>query len=369
MAMDQPELLDWLGLRLIPGVGSVTFCRLVRAMGSPGEVLGADPERLSAFSGVKPELAQAISRRQWSTDPEKELTRLNKLGARVITLEHEEYPPLLREVYAPPPVLYLRGDLAGCRAGGVAVVGSRNFTPYGQRVAREYGRALALAGKSVISGLARGIDTEAHMGALEGGGHTVAVLGCGLDVAYPPENLELAVDIADQGALLSEFPLGTRPAPGNFPVRNRVISGLSQAVLVVEASLRSGALITARHARDQGRDVWAVPGPVGSPTSAGCHHLIKEGAALAGSPQDLLGPGALFPVGLEQPQPRLRSEAPADLPADAAALLGLVGAEPVHADTLVRDSGLAPQEVTALLVNLEMAGLVSQQPGRMYVRN
>ena len=367
MAMDQPELLDWLGLRLVPGVGSVTFCRLVRAFGSPGEVMKAGYERLMALSGVRSPVAEAISGRRWSAEPEQELARLEKMGARVVTLEHQEYPPLLREVYAPPPVLFVLGDLSGCRQGGVAVVGSRNFSPYGQKVARQYGRALGRAGKSVISGLARGIDTEAHLGALEAGGHTVAVLGCGLDVPYPRDNLGLARDIAEHGALVSEFPLGTQPAPGHFPVRNRIISGLSQAVLVVEASLRSGALITARHARDQGRDVWAVPGQVGSPVSAGCHHLIKEGAALAGSPEDLLGPGALFPVA--EGQPPAQVAVPADLPADAAALLELIGAEPVHADSLVRASGLASQEVTALLVNLEMAGLVTQRSGRMYLRN
>lgn len=365
--MDQPELLDWLGLRLIPGVGSVTFCRLIRAFGSPGEAMNADYERLVALGGVGPKVAEAISGRQWNTKPEEELDRLEKIGARVITLEHQEYPPLLREVYAPPPLLYLMGDLAGCRQGGVAVVGSRNFSPYGKKVARQYGRALGGAGKSVISGLARGIDTEAHKGALEAGGHTVAVLGCGLDVPYPPENLDLAREIADHGALVSEFPLGTQPAPGHFPVRNRIISGLSQAVLVVEASLRSGALITARHARDQGRDVWAVPGRVDWPLSAGCHHLIKEGAGLAGSPEDLLGPGALFPVAGDESS--AAKALPADLPQEAATLLELIGDEPVHADILIRSSGLAAQEVSALLVNLELAGLVTQQYGRMYVRN
>ncbi len=359
------RLLDWLGLRLIPGVGSVTFARLVESFGQPGRALGAPLERLRAVKGVSPELARRIRDREFSTDPERELERLEKLGARVVTRSDGEYPPLLAAIYAPPPLLFVRGDLGPCREGGVAVVGSRRTSPYGRRMAHRLGRDLGQAGMSLVSGLARGIDTAAHQGALEAGGHTVGVLGCGLDVAYPPENRELMERMAVRGAVISEFPLGTRPLAGNFPVRNRIISGLSRAVVVVEAGLRSGSLITARHALDQGREVFAVPGPVGSPGVGGCHELIRQGARLLESAREILEPGALPPFSESAPP----GPEPARLPPEGERLLALIGDDPVHLDVLARQSGLKAQEVTALLVNLELAGLVLQMPGKYFVRD
>ncbi len=362
----EQKVLDWLGLRLIPGVGSVRFARLVGNLGSPGAVLGAARARLEAVAGIGPELAEAISRKRWGRDPEKELDRLYKMKARVVTLEDQDYPPLLAQVYAPPPVLFLRGDLAPCLPGGVALVGSRRMSPYGKRVAFTLGRDLAAGGLCVVSGLARGIDASAHRGALSAGGHTVGVLGCGLDVGYPPDNMELMEEMAEKGAVLSEFPLGARPNAANFPIRNRVISGLCRAVVVVEGGIKSGSLITARHALDQGREVFAVPGPVGTPGVEGTHELIRQGARLLDSARDILGPGGLpesllAPVGEPKPDPA------GDLPPDAARLLGHLGPEPVHADVLVRETGLMAQEVNALLVTLEMADLVEGLPGRNYV--
>jgi DNA processing protein len=367
---DSPNLKAWLSLRLAPGIGSVRFLRLVEALGSPEAVLNAPWEQLAAIKGIPEPLAQTIARGELTADPEAELAKLARLGGRVVTLMHEEYPPLLKNVFAPPPLLFVRGDITLCQQGGVAIVGSRAFSPYGRRVAREVARDLALAGKSVISGLARGIDTAAHMAALEAGGHTVGVLGCGLDVAYPPENLELIEDMAVKGAVISEFPLGAPPAAGNFPVRNRVISGLAQAVVIVEAGRKSGSLITARHALDQGREVFAVPGPVGSPQSEGCHDLIRQGARLLSSARDLLEPGALMPA----PRPaqgRASADAPLlplDLPPDWRKVLEVTSVDPVHVDLILRETGLQAQEVTAILVSLEMEGLVEQRPGKHYVR-
>jgi DNA processing protein len=347
-------------------VGSVTFDRLRRAFGSPGAALEAPLKALCAVAGLKEEVAVAVHRRAYSAPPQRELERLEALGGRVVTLLDPEYPPLLARIYAPPPLLFVRGSLAGCREGGVALVGSRDMTPYGRRVAETLARDLACAGVSVISGLARGVDTVAHQAALEAGGHSVGVLGSGLNVVYPPENARLTTRLTSEGAVVSEFPLGTRPQAANFPVRNRIISGLSRAVVVVEAGLKSGSLITARHALDQNREVLAVPGPVGTPSSQGCHELIRQGARLLTSAQDLLAPGALPPM-LDSPAPAAAE--PLDLPAPAAELLGLLGPVPVHVDLLVRESGLKPQEVTALLVNLEMAGLVDQRPGKHYIRS
>ena len=361
---DRQELLEWLGLRLIPGVGGVIFARLAQAFGSPGRAMGAPLDSLCAVRGVSEAMAQALHERAWSAEPSEELARLEEMGARVVALGEPGYPPLLAGVYAPPPLLFVRGDLGPCRAGGVAVVGSRNMSGYGRRVALELARDLAVAGVSVISGLARGVDTVAHMAALAAGGHSVGVLGSGLDVAYPRENAGLMEQMARKGAVLTEFPLGTQPLSGHFPVRNRIISGLARAVVVVEAGLKSGSLITARHALDQGREVFAVPGPVGTPHSQGCHELIRQGARLLSSAQDILAPGALPPL-LE---PVLPPDQATELPAEAASLMELLGPQPVHVDLLARESGLRPQEVTALLVNLEMAGLVEQRPGKHYVR-
>jgi len=366
MTTDRQARLDWLGLRLIPGVGSVRFSRLLKAFGSPGQALGAPLERLRAVPGLGDAVAQAIHRRAFAQDPEKELTRLDKMGAKVVTVEDPDYPPLLARIYAAPPILFVRGDLGPCGQGGVAVVGSRSMSPYGRRVAEDLGRDLARAGVCVVSGLARGIDTAAHRSALAAGGPTAGVLGCGLDVPYPRENLELVAQMAQKGAVLTEFPLGTPPVAANFPVRNRIISGLSRAVVVVEGGLRSGSLITARHALDQGREVFAVPGPVGTPGVEGCHELIRQGARLFSSSQDILAPGAL--PALKDPLEQT-PVCDIDLPPQARRLLELIGADPVHVDLLARESGLLPQEVSALLVNLELAGLVSAQPGKHYVRN
>lgn len=354
---------DWLRLRLIRGVGGVRFARLVEAFGSPQAVLAAPVRELAAVRGVPRRVAQDIADRRYEQDPERVWRRLEAIGARVLTLADADYPPLLKAVYAPPPVLFLRGELGPVRPGGVAVVGSRRASAYGRRVAEELGRDLARAGVSVVSGLARGIDRCAHAAALAAGGHSVGVLGCGLDVAYPPEHAELMEELARRGALLSEYPPGTEPRAGHFPVRNRIISGLCRAV-VVEAGLRSGALITARHALDQGREVFAVPGPVGSPGAAGCNELIRQGAGLLTSARDLLAPGAMPPPA----EPQAPAPPPGELPEEAARLLEIVGPEPIHVDEITRASGLAPQEVTALLVNLELAGLVEQRPGKYYVR-
>ncbi|MFH1058650.1 MAG: DNA-processing protein DprA [Pseudomonadota bacterium] len=363
----RPELQDWVGLRLIPGVGSLTFARLLAAFGAPGPALGAPTDQLRAL-GLRADVAQAVHNRAWSADPERQLAELAALGGRVVTWDDADYPPLLKAIYAPPPLVFVRGDLAGCRAGGVALVGSRNMSNYGGRVAADLARDLARAGVCVISGLARGVDTVAHQAALLAGGHTVGVLGCGLDVNYPPENKDLAEAMAQKGAVLSEFPLGMAPLAGNFPARNRVISGLSRAVVVVEAGLKSGALITARHALDQGREVFAVPGQVGSAQSQGCHALISQGARLLSSAHELLAPGALPPPPEAAGPDAARAQAQAELPAEAQALLAHLGPEPVHVDLLARHSGLRPQEVTALLINLELAGLVEQRPGKQYVR-
>ncbi|MEW5910996.1 MAG: DNA-processing protein DprA [Thermodesulfobacteriota bacterium] len=365
-ARSSAELLDWLALRLIPGVGSVTYARLLGAFGSPGAALGAPLKQLLTLSGLRESVARAVHQRAFAVDPQKELAALERMGAVIVRLGEPEYPPLLAKIYAPPPLLFVRGSLAGCADGGVAVVGSRSMSPYGRRLAGELGRDLAQAGVSLISGLARGVDAVAHRGALAAGGHTVGVLGCGLNVAYPREHQELIVEVARAGAVVSEFPLNTPPAPGNFPVRNRIISGLSRAVVVVEAGLKSGSLITARHALDQGREMFAVPGPVGAPQSAGCNALISQGARLLTSARDILAPGSLPPV---PSAAAAGPEAAQELAPAEAALLSLIGQEPVHIDNLARSSGLGPGELSMLLLHLVLSERILELPGKHYVVN
>ena len=369
--------LDWLKLRLIPNIGSVSFCRLLKYFGSPSRVLAASQKELCQVHGIGPQMADNIVRKNFSSSPQKHLDAFDKMGAHMVTMEDDEYPPLLRHIHAPPPILFVQGSLWPCHNAAVAIVGSRKPTIYGQRVAEKLGQDLAAEQVAIISGLARGIDSMAHNGALKADGYTVGVLGCSLDYPYPRENIGLIREIAQRGAVISEFLIETPPKPGLFPVRNRVISGLSRAVVVVEASLKSGSLITARHALDQGRDVFAVPGPVSSNTSKGCHELLKQGAYLLGDIEDLRENGIL---GQANPLHRIDAvplaaqmrqsgqQAGLNLPEDSMKILDLLSTEPIHIDEIIRQSGLSPQTVTALLVDLELEGLVDQTAGRNYIK-
>ncbi|MGA9753677.1 MAG: DNA-processing protein DprA, partial [Desulfobaccales bacterium] len=272
------DKLPWLGLRSIPGVGLVLGQRLVQRFGGPAAVFTASFKDLVAVKGITPALAQAIlTFRDWDKLEER-LARLTALGAEMVTRDDPRFPLRLQEIPYPPPFLFIKGTLAPEDSLAVAIVGTRGASYYGLKAGRRLAGALAARGVTVVSGLARGIDTAAHQGALEMSGRTLAVLGCGLDVVYPPENRQLYQEIPARGALVSEFPLGTPPDAKNFPIRNRIISGLALGVVVIEAGSTSGTAITVRYALDQGREVFAVPGPIDSPTSLGPHRLIQEGA-------------------------------------------------------------------------------------------
>lgn len=273
------EDLHWIGLKAIPGIGNVTFRRLLERFETPESVLSAPPEALAAVRGVTHAILEVIRQGSWRGFAEAECFRLAASGARIVTFTSADYPKSLFEIPDPPPFLYVRGELR-CHETAVAVVGSRRATAYGLQTTTRLAGALAGQGITVISGMARGVDTAAHKGALTADGRTIGVLGCGIDMVYPPENRKLFQEMAEKGCLVSEFPLGTLPLAENFPRRNRIISGFSRGVLVVEAAENSGSLITAQYALEHGRDVFAVPGNINSATNRGSNRLIKQGAKL-----------------------------------------------------------------------------------------
>jgi len=357
------DLYHWVALSLAPGVGSVLFKRLIQAFGSPERVFKTPPTKLARVEGIGPKVVESLKRFDWKPRVEKEFRSAQKIGARFVTWEDEEYPPNLKNIYDPPPLLYALGSLLPQDQMAVAVVGSRNPTTYGRAAAERISMGLSRRGITVVSGLARGVDSCAHQGALSAGGRTIGVLGCGIDIIYPPENRELFQRVAAQGAVLSEFPLTTPPDSDHFPIRNRIISGLSLGVAVVEATLRSGSLITARLALDQNRDVYAVPGNVDSARSEGTNRLIKEGAKLVTRADDILE--EILPP--QEPPPREAPPQP-QLSEEETRVFSVLGREPVHIDEVIAQSTLSSARVSAILLALELAGHIRQFPGLRFGR-
>src|SRR5512147_2274511 len=284
------HVLFWIGLSSIPGVGRVTFRKLVRHFGSAERSLAASPGELRDIEGLSSRVVEAIGAFDWRIPAEREVAKAKETGVAIITLDDPSYPGKLRDTPDPPLFLYVKGSLAPEDDNAVAIVGTRRPTHYGKTVTKRLAGELAAWGFSVVSGMARGIDTEAHLGALAAEGRTIAVLGCGIDVAYPPENRGLMERIsqAGRGAVITENPFGTKPEAGYFPARNRIISGLARGTVIIEASEDSGSLITAQYALEQGRKLFAVPGNIGSPVSRGTHSLIKQGATLVEGTGDIL---------------------------------------------------------------------------------
>jgi DNA processing protein len=358
----QPHTRYYLGFNLVPGIGPTRLARLIEHCGSVEAAWHASNADLLA-AGLDARSSTGLNRIRDTVDLDAELTRLEQQAIQVVTLEDDHYPRLLREIATAPPMLYVRGTLEPVDDWAIAVVGTRSPTTYGKEVARQIVGDLARSGVTIISGLAVGIDTVAHTAALEAGGRTLAVLGCGLDTIYPERNRPLAGQLIEQGALISDYPLGTRPLAANFPPRNRIISGLALGVLVVEAGEKSGALITVEFALEQGRDVFAVPGSIFNRTSKGTHQLIRQGAALVSGAADILEELNLRAVQTQQ-------EVAAALPDDPteAALLEQLSGEPQHIDTLVRAAQLSVEVVSATLTMLELKGLARQVGHMEYVR-
>jgi len=355
---------DWIALSLVPGLGMNSYWRLIDYFNSPTSVLQASQKELCMIPGIqKRQIAGLASRDTVLRCGQEELAKLVAKGAEALSLEDPVYPELLRQIADPPPVLYILGKKELLQKDAVAIVGSRAATVYGKRTACSLAGNLARSSVGVVSGLALGIDAEAHAGSLAAGGATVAVLGCGLDVVYPRQNSGLYQKISEQGVLVSEYPLGTRPEGFRFPARNRIIAGLSQGVVVVEAARKSGSLITAQLALDYGREVFAVPGQVDSHKSAGTHWLLQQGAKLVSRVEDIIEelPGHTMSYGSERSVSS--RDKLLDLDPDAEQLLNYIESYPQTRDQLMEHSGLSPARMSELLLFLELEELVEVLAG------
>lgn len=374
------DVEQWLKLIRADEVGSVTFARLLRYFGSVDSALGASVARLMNVEGIGAVTAERIAASRDKFDAGAELELAASLGVWLLHMEDPRYPPILKQIYDPPPVLYIKGTLCREDSLAVAIVGSRRCSLYGQEQASRLAHMLAASGFTIVSGMARGIDTFAHNGALAAGGRTLAIQGCGLSRVFPPENAKLFDMIGNSGACMCELPLRAEPLAEHFPPRNRIIAGLSLATIVVEAGLRSGAMITARTALDSNREVMAVPGKVDSPLSQGPHSLIKQGAKLVESVEDVMEALGYIGEQLKEhtaaaaQEAREKVEAPLfdaarlNIKGDEKAVYELLGKEPVHIDQVIADAGLPAGVVNAGLVSLRLKGLIRQLPGNLFTR-
>jgi len=362
------RLFDWIALSLVDGLGRVSYRNLIQKFHSPDQVFKASAKDLETVGGIRGKVVEQIKGFKKTAEVEHELELIEQHRVTLVTLVDDNYPSHLLHIYDPPPFLYVKGELRKEDSLSVAVVGSRFASHYGKSSAESISRDLAREGLTVVSGMARGIDASAHRGALRGGGRTIAVLGCGIGVNYPMENRQLKEAIASQGAVLSEFPLSASPAASHFPMRNRIISGLSLGVVVVEASHRSGSLITARLALEQGRDVFAVPGSIDSLRSRGTHKLIKDGAKLVEDAQDIIT--ELLP----QIKTRPRSAASPQrketlLNEEARCILDALGQNQLQIDRIITETGLQSNRIASILLDLELKGMVRQLPGKVFAKN
>lgn len=366
------ELRSWVALSLLSGLGLHSIHRLLTRFETPEQIMTLSLSQL-ADAGVSKEVASRLSSPKLAEDAEEEISKAHQLGVTLISLDSPSYPPLLQEIFDPPILLYVLGNVGELSGDSISVVGARRATTYGLQVAARLARELASRGLTIISGLARGIDSAAHRGALEGKGKTVAVLGSGIDVIYPKENRKLAGEILKEGAIISEFPIGSFPAPQNFPIRNRIISGLSLGTVIVEASEYSGSLITARLACEQNREVFAVPGNITQKSAFGPNLWIKQGAKLVQTWQDVVEE---CPTRLKE---RLLTVQPINVLAaslfdasmnsvESKVYGALSVEEPQHIDVVVKRTRLSHSELMGALLELELKEMIQQLPGKCFVR-
>jgi len=375
------DIEKWLMLIRADGVGPITFSKLLGHFGSVDGALGASVSELTKVDGIGFKTAEQIVATRSKFDVKAELELADKLGVWIINSADERYPPVLKRIYDPPPVLYIKGGLTGADNLAIAIVGSRRCSLYGQEQSSRFAHLLSSAGFTIISGMARGIDTAAHQGALSAAGRTIAVQGCGLANIFPPENKKLFGLIAEAGACISELPLRYEPLSENFPARNRIIAGLALGTIVIEAGLRSGALITATAAMENNREVMAVPGKIDSPLSKGTHQLIKQGATLVESVEDVMESLGYIGEQLKGHAGAAAAEASEKLEAplfDAGQLrlsdsekiiYDCLSKEPTHVEDIIAEVDLSPGSINAGLVSLQLKGLVKQLPGSTFLRN
>lgn len=368
--MDE-NLKYWLAINTIPKIGPVTIKKLYDHFGSIEKAWRAEEKEIRMIEGIHLPAIKSFIENRSKINPDDEYEKLKRSAAYAVSLEESEYPFLLKNIYDPPPVIYYKGELPINETRTIGIVGTRRASRYGLETARKMAQSLVENGFTIISGLAAGIDTAAHQAALEAGGKTVAVFGCGVDVIFPAENRELAKKIETSGSLVSEFPLGAAPDKGSFPRRNRVISGLSLGVIVVEGHYDSGAMITAKYALDQGREVFAVPGNVEAEQSKGPHWLIKQGAKLVEGVEDVLDELKLQ-IPNHKSQTNIKSQiitAKRDysgLSLDEQKIAGVLAVEPKYIDNISIETGLPIAQVSGLLAVLEMKNMVKQLPGKMF---
>ena len=361
--------LRWVALALALGEKRVVFRNLIAEFADVDAILGASTQELFRVKGITHELAAAIRKAPDSPEFAKERETIERLNLKITTLKSQDYPENLRHIPDPPVLLYVRGELEARDSFAIAIVGTRSCTHYGKQTAESLGMELASMGLTIVSGLARGIDSHAHRGALMGKGRTIAVLGTGLDNVYPAEHSSLADEIAKSGAVISEFPSGVSPVPRNFPIRNRIISGLALGTVVVEAPPQSGALITARLALDQGREVFAVPGNITAQTSRGPNQLIRQGAKSVLSAKDIIEEIAPEIKGMMREETiKQAAEAKLRLDPNERKIYNTLTQEPLHIDEIILATDLPHAKIGMGLFNLEMKGLAKELPGKLFVR-
>jgi len=366
MEKDLEDKYNWLALKMIPNLGNVIYKRLIEQFGYPEKVFEADLNDLMMVEGISKNTAYKIKNKAWEGNPQKELVLIKKNNCRLITIADKSYPADLREIYDPPPLLYIKGNELPSDKTMVAAIGSRRPSHYGLKIAEEICRNLAKNNVVIVSGMAIGIDSASHWGSLRGGGPTIAVLGSGIDVMYPESNKKLFNLIAENGSVITEFPIGTAPEPRNFPIRNRIISGLSRGVVVIEASKKSGTMITASLALEQGREVFAVPGSIESFKSAGTHFLIKQGAKLIENAEDILEELGFISEGSGAVGLNTKRNVPL-MSDNERKIYNYLGHYPVHIDQIVRSIKIEPGRISGLLMKLELKGVIKQLPGKMFI--
>jgi DNA processing protein len=383
MSKLQPNSIDiekWLKLIRADGIGSIIFTKLLKRYGSTDKILGASVSELAKVNGIGPKIAERIAATREQFDASSEIELAHKLGVWIINLNDNRYPPALKQINDPPPVLYIKGNLIRQDNLAISIVGSRQCSLYGQEQSSRLSHFLSSAGFTICSGMARGIDTAAHQGALSAGGRTIAVQGCGLGHIFPPENKRLFELISESGACISELPLNYEPIAKNFPPRNRIIAGLSLASIVVEAGLHSGALLTAEAAMDYNREVMAVPGKIDSPLSKGAHKLIKQGAKLVESVEDVMDALGYYGEQLsehvntaakkanENIEQSLFNIEQFNLNEHEKVIFNSLDKEPSHIEQIIIDTDLSPGSVNAGLISLRLKGLIKQLPGSLFIK-